>query len=234
MTAARALLAVAGAAAVLAACHLGPEDRCGAATTCVNVEVNGYPFKEIDQLTFDVVYGTRHANTTIDAGGAISLPTSVPLTFALTDPALIDVELIAAGKLGGRVLGADARSIQLQLGDQISATLLLFSIRACTEGAVYCGGTGDIIAESQTLYRCTGGLPVYYARCAEACSPHFTDHGECVGLGLCSDGGHYCGGNKLDGDPSTLYVCKDFDATAPVLCPSGCVIRGGDGSDACR
>ena len=234
MTAARALLAVAGAAGLLAACHFGPEDRCQGGTTCVDLEVDGYPFNEIDQLTFDVVYGTRHANTTIDAGGAISLPTSVPLTFALTDPTPIDVSLIAAGRLGGHVLGADARTIRLQLGDHTSITLLLSHVLPCTEGAVYCGGTGDIQAEIRTLYRCTGGLPVYYAQCTSACSPHFTEHGECIGLALCTDGGHYCGGNKLDGDPNTLYVCKDFDATAPRQCPNGCTVSAADGADACK
>jgi hypothetical protein len=88
-------------------------------------------------------------------------------------------------------------------------------------------------ASFTTLYRCSRGVPTFSARCSDGCSPHYSEGGECVGLGLCRDGGTYCGGHVLDGDPNTLYVCRSLDPTDPTLCPRGCQVRG-DGDDACK
>ena len=43
----------------------------------------------------------------------------------------------------------------------------------------------------------------------------------------------YCGGDKLDGDPQTLYVCMAGAGTSPQRCAAGCVVRAGN-DDACR
>jgi hypothetical protein len=43
----------------------------------------------------------------------------------------------------------------------------------------------------------------------------------------------YCGGDKLDGDPQTLYRCMAGVGTSPFTCPAGCAVRSG-GDDMCR
>jgi hypothetical protein len=96
------------------------------------------------------------------------------------------------------------------------------------------GGLGGLLAEPETPYRCAGGLPTYYVRCSNGCYPHSSPGAVCLGgTGLCNDGGTYCGGNHVDGDPNTVYVCKSFQGTMPMPCPRGCAIRG-DGQDACK
>jgi hypothetical protein len=55
----------------------------------------------------------------------------------------------------------------------------------------------------------------------------------CRGGPLCQDGGNYCGGDKVDGDPKTLYVCMSGLGTKPRECPDGCVVRPGS-DDICR
>jgi hypothetical protein len=232
MIRARALVAAAIAGCAVA-CSLRPGDSCPETSRCIELELDAIPSHTIDQVTLDVVYGGVHDTLTIDAvGGAIRLPTTIPLTFDVADTSLLEIGIIAAGKLNGRVVGADARSTRLQQGDHDSLLMLLFAVEPCTETAVYCGGTLGLQADFQTLYRCTGGLPTYYARCSTGCFERTGQPAQCFGLGPCVDGGTYCGGNKLDGDPNTLYVCKDRVGTAPRLCPNGCR-PAGIGLDAC-
>jgi hypothetical protein len=208
-------------------------DPCGDATTCVRLEVDAFSIQAIDQLLLDVVYDGHHATTvTGTLGTAIELPLDLPLTFNVPGNQ-IDVDLVAAGKLGGQVVGADATSLTVQSGTHSHESLFLLSARACTEGALYCGGTSDIIAESQSLYRCTGSVPIFYARCSFACTPHFDSGAVCAGSALCRDGGTYCGGHNIDGDPNTLYVCASLRGTNARPCTNGCAIIG-DGTDACR
>jgi hypothetical protein len=107
----------------------------------------------------------------------------------------------------------------------------------CVEGALYCDGTEATAgALSGTLYRCTDGVPVFYETCSSGCTDPFEPNGVCFGgAGLCREGGTYCGGNHLDGDPNTLYVCRSFAGTDPMPCPAGCLAySGGDGIDACK
>jgi hypothetical protein len=218
---------------LLAACRdAGPS--CVEATTCVRIDVDGLFVNEIDQLQLDVVYADRHATTTTGTvGTSIDLPLSIPLTLDLPGSPLIEIHIIAAGKLGGRVVGVDAGSTTVPRGNHEVISLLLVTSFPCTEGALYCGGTTGLQAESESLYRCSGGVPIFYARCSRGCSPYFGEDAHCFGGGLCRDGGAYCGGNLLDGDPNTLYVCDLFDGTDPTPCPNGCLVRG-DGADTCR
>jgi hypothetical protein len=52
--------------------------------------------------------------------------------------------------------------------------------------------------------------------------------------GSCVAGGYYCGGDKVSGDPSTLYRCNaDGSATKVESCSRGCAVRPGE-DDACR
>jgi hypothetical protein len=230
----RALLAGAAVAGFLAACSNINMDPCAGAATCVSLDVDSLFVESIDQLELDVVYADLHATTTIGmAGTPVSLPLAIPLTLDLPKSPLIQIELVAAAKLRGALLGAGAASTTVQQGYHGALRIFVEPVDPCTEGAVYCGGTIGILRDGQTLYRCTGGVPIFYARCSSGCSPHFEAQGECFGGGLCRDGGAYCGGHVLDGDPSTLYVCMRFEGTTPTQCPNGCLVRG-DGDDACK
>lgn len=239
---ARARIAAVAGAGVLAACtgvELPPPivdpAPCAGVATCVVLDVNSLVIKTIDQLELDVVYAGHHATvTTGTVGKTIDLPSSLPLRLDLPDPPLIQVDLIAAGKLGGSVLGLGASSTTVQQGHQATAGFLLEPAAPCVEGALYCGGTtSGASADVDALYRCTGGVPIFYARCSSGCTRFLQPDAVCFGGGLCRDGGIYCGGDLLDGDPGTLYVCHSFVGTNPQPCPAGCVVRG-DGNDTCR
>lgn len=50
----------------------------------------------------------------------------------------------------------------------------------------------------------------------------------------CTVGGHYCGGDKLAGDPMTLYTCNGGGVPVAVMrCKTGCTINVGS-DDACQ
>ena len=50
----------------------------------------------------------------------------------------------------------------------------------------------------------------------------------------CVPGGFYCGGDKLDGDPQTLYKCQpNGSGTVAKSCPNGCQVNPGT-DDACK
>jgi hypothetical protein len=226
----RALLA---GVALLAGCTTGSEP-CAGVATCVRLDVDGLAVHTIDQLELDLVYAGHHATTTVGtAGDPMDLPFSIPLTLDLPDPPLIEIAAIAAGRLNGSVLALAAGTATVQQGHHTSLDLLLSAAHGCTEGELYCGGTIDVLGDGESLYRCTRQVPIFYTRCSAGCFSHYSDHAVCVGNGLCRDGGTYCGGHVLDGDPGTLYVCESFHGTAPRPCPRSCVVRG-DGVDACE
>jgi hypothetical protein len=223
---------VATLAGLFAACGGTDADRCAPGTTCVRLDVDGLTIEAIDQLELDLVYDDHHATITTGTNGTpVRLPISVPITLELSSP-LIHLEVVAAGRLGGTVLGGGAASTSVQQGYQAALDIFLFPFDPCTEGELYCGGTFEIEA-NHALYRCTGGVPIFYARCRLTCFDHLHAQGYCAADGLCSDGGTYCGGHSVDGDPGVLYICSQFRGTAPRRCPQGCVVRG-DGNDACQ
>ena len=237
----RARIAGVAGAGLLAACTQvdlpadPAADPCADVATCVRLDVDSRVILTIDQLELDVVYAGHHATTTTGTvGKTVDLPFSLALTLDLPDPPLIQVDLIAAGKLGGSVLGAAAASTTVQQGHHATGNVFLEPTDPCVEGALYCGGTSSgVDGDLKTLYRCTGGVPIFYAQCSSGCTHLFEPNAVCFGGGLCRDGGTYCGGDLLDGEPNTLYVCSLFAGTNPMPCPAGCVVRG-DGNDACR
>ena len=234
MIGAQRALAAGAAAACLAACGIVGEDPCGDAATCVRVDVDSTVVATIDQLELDLVYGGVHATTTTGAIGAPrDLPLSTAIILELPSSPLVQIDLVAAGKLAGTVLGTDAASSTVQQGHHATLSVYLNPVSPCTEGALYCGGSGDVSGDFHALYQCTDGLPIFYARCSSGCTSSVDDGAQCYGTGLCRDGGTYCGGNVIDGDPYTLYVCAHFEGTEPRPCPNGCIVRG-DGNDVCR
>lgn len=234
MICARTLWIAMAVATPSAACTGTTSDPCGDAPTCAVIVADSVSIHTIDQLVLDLVYNGIHgvAVTGLE-GDARSLPLATAVILDVPDTPLIHLDLLAAGKLRGSVLAADASSITIQPGNHESIHLLLTPVDPCTEGALYCGGIGGIFADGESLYRCTGSFLQFYTRCQHGCTPHSLTGGVCIGDGLCRDGGTYCGGDVLDGDPGTLYVCHQFEGTVLTHCPAGCVVRG-DGNDACQ
>ncbi len=217
---------------------LGGERR---ARRLLRVDVVSATISTIDQLELDVVYGDRHATTTTQAPGGRTTP--LPLSTAIvldedvldrTGDAPLAIGVVAAGKLGASVLGTGAASASVAPGAHARMVLELSPIEDCTAGAFYCGGD-RLAGDPQTLYQCNaGGVPIARGVCASGCLVRPTRDDVCrASPGVCQDGGRYCGGDKLDGDPQTLYVCMNGAGTSPVACPDGCVVRDGV-DDVCR
>jgi hypothetical protein len=240
MIAMRGALALAAAGGLTACTHTSiPDDTsdpCDAAAgTCVLLHINGLNVPAIDQLQLEITFGEFHSTTTTGTlGTQVPLPTVTTLMIDLPSPPTFDVSLIAIGKLNGLVVGEDYTSTTVFMGEHTSVFLDLQQILPCTEGALYCGSINGLHVDFKALYRCVGGIPSYYASCPNSCYSPSSTGATCLGSGaLCRDNGTYCGGNQVNGDPNTLYVCHSFQGTDPMPCPRGCQIRG-DGQDACK
>lgn len=100
----------------------------------------------------------------------------------------------------------------------------------CTPKKHYCGGH-VVEGSSKTLYVCTadGGATVLEA-CTYGCLVHPKGEDDTC---KCKPGGYYCGGDKLIGDPTTLYTCK-ADGTGTVFkhCVTSCNVNPGK-DDSC-
>jgi hypothetical protein len=207
------------------------DDPCAGADTCIQLDVESATVERIDHLELDVVYGTRHATTTTQAadGHLTALPLSTAIVLGDTGDDPIAVGIVAAGKLGGTVLGTGAASTTIAPGRHAAVELELSPAKDCSAGAHYCGG--DMLAgDPRTLYECNaGGVPIARGRCPGDCAVRPGKDDVCRGDGgVCLDGGAYCGGDKLDGDPQTLYRCMAGAATTATPCPNGCVVRAND------
>jgi hypothetical protein len=230
---------VAAIVAGLAAAACSDDDPCAGAATCVRIDVASAavaPIARIDQLELDVVYGDRHATTTTQAAGGhtvdLPLATAVVLDLPGTDP--VGVGVVAAGKLGASVLGTGAGSTMVAPGHHAAIEIELSPTAPCNAGAFYCGGD-QLAGDPDTLYQCNaGGVPIARGACSSGCLVRPGKDDVCRGAGgTCHDGSTYCGGDKLDGDPQTLYVCMAGAGTSPLRCAAGCVVRPGD-DDVCR
>jgi hypothetical protein len=105
---------------------------------------------------------------------------------------------------------------------------------SCVSGGLYCGGD-KVSGSASTLYRCTGsGTPAVVGHCSDGCEVRSGQDDACRGSGGCVSGGLYCGGDKVTGDPSTLYRCNGAGAPSVVShCGSGCEVLSGR-NDACK
>lgn len=146
----------------------------------------------------------------------------------------IRVGVVAAGKLGGFVLGTGAAFTTVDAGHHRGIAIVLAPVEICVAGALYCGGH-QLAGDSETLYRCnSGSVPTARgARCAHGCAFHTDRDDACLGGPLCQDGGKYCGGDKVDGDPKTLYTCMSLVGVMPKECANGCLVRPGT-DDICK
>jgi hypothetical protein len=238
MTGGRAtVLAAALGLAAGAACS--DDDPCAGAATCVRLDVAASPIApiaRIDQLELDVVYGDYHATTTTEAAGGrtteLPLATAIVLDLPGGDPVAVGV--VAAGKLGASVLGTGDGSTMIAPRRHAAIAIELSPTADCNAGAFYCGGD-QLAGDPATLYQCNaGGVPIARGACRAGCVVRPAHDDVCRGGGgTCVDGSRYCGGDKLDGDPQTLYVCMAGTGVSPERCAAGCVVRPGD-DDVCR
>jgi hypothetical protein len=219
---------------VLAACN-GNAPCDDVEDTCIEVRLTSESIDAIDQLELDILYGDRHGTTTTqpESGGTVELPFATSIALAID--AETDVGIVGAGKLGGNVLGTGAASTRIRPGADAKLELVLAEPAACVAGGFYCGGD-KLAGDSQTLYQCNGGgVPLARGRCMHGCVVLPTEDDVCSGGPMrCVEGGFYCGGNELDGDPQTLYRCTNGAATAPERCADGCVIAPAGSDDHCR
>lgn len=228
-------------APVLAALACAGDDHpCdGAAGACVAVRVDSEAADEIDQLELDVVYGDRHATTSTqaDGGRAVSLPVvaAIDVDVAGLDPgASLAVGVVAAGKLGGLLVGTGAGSAAVSDGTRADIDITLAPVQECTPGGHYCGGD-QLAGDPDTLYTCIeDSVPQARGLCTAGCQVQAADDDVCrADGGTCVEGGFYCGGDKLAGDPATLYTCAGGVGVSGTPCPAGCLVRPGR-DDICR
>lgn len=221
---------VAVALVLLAAC--GRDDPCAeVAGTCVTLEVEAPGIDRIDQLELDLLYDGVHATTTSTVNGAATFPIALAVKIAFDAP--LHLGIVAAGKLAGRVLVTGAGATDLAPGQHATISLGLAAPESCTSGAFYCGGD-KVAGDPQTLYQCNGGgVPLARGRCLDTCSVTPAVDDTCRGDGTCVDGGFYCGGDKLDGDPQRLYRCMGGVGVSSISCTNGCTVNTGT-DDLCR
>ena len=220
---------------LLAACG-GDDGPCGGVDgACISVRVTSESIEAIDQLELDVLYGDRHGTTATQpgGGGTVALPLVTSIELAVSSETRVGI--VAAGKLAGNVLGTGAATTTVQPDMRATIEIVLAVPAQCDAGAFYCGG--DMLAgDAQTLYQCNGGgVPLARGRCTFGCVVRPAADDLCDGGPMtCKEGGFYCGGNEVDGDPSTRYRCVGGVGTAPMFCPDGCVIAPAGSDDDCR
>lgn len=208
-------------------------DPCSESPTCIRLEIVSSTVKRIDHLEVDVVYGTNHSTTTTDNGGAADLPVLTVIDSTTTTP--VDVGVVAAGKLSGNLLGTGAAQLTIEPDTKVNMTIELAPVADCTAGGHYCGGD-KLAGDPDTVYTCNaGGVPIARGTCEGGCMVRPTDDDVCRAAGgTCIEGGFYCGGDKVDGDPSTLYRCMNGVGVFVRECANGCVIAPPMSDDDCR
>jgi hypothetical protein len=200
------------------------------------VRVESSVVDEIDQLELDLLYGDRHdtITTRADGGRVVSLPLVTAIELDLGAGETVDLELVAAGKLSGVVLGTGAGSAEASAARRASIAVTLAERGDCVAGGFYCGGD-KLAGVPDTLYECNaGGVPLARGRCELGCIVQPAADDACRGGGSCVEGGFYCGGDKVDGDPQSLYRCQNGAGVDRTECADGCVVAAAGSDDYCR
>lgn len=213
---------------VLALASCATDDPCAPITnTCVTLHVSSDTVSSIDQLELDLSWGDNHATTTIQQTADLPIVTAV--TFDGIAPR---IAIVAAGKLGGHVLGTGANATML--ADHAELSLSLVVPATCTAGAHYCGGD-KLAGMADTLYECNaGGVPLAHGVCEGGCVTKPADNDECAAVGgTCVENSTYCGGDKVAGDPRSLYRCVGGAGVFVMACANGCSINAA-ANDSCR
>lgn len=210
-------------------------DPCDDLSTCIQLDVTSETVDRIDHLELDIQYGANHAATTTmpSGGGTVDLPFSTGVELDTTTA--LDVGIVAAGKLSGNVLGTGAANTTIEPNTRVTLSIVLADVAGCDNGGHYCGG--DMLAgDPNTVYTCnTGGAPISRGKCLGTCMNRPGKNDICLAAGgPCIEGGLYCGGDKLDGDPSTVYRCVGGVGVELEVCTNGCVVAPPMHDDACR
>lgn len=219
---------------LLAACS-DPAPCDDVAGRCIAVHISAPDISTIDQLDLDILYGFRHdvAHTQLDGGRAVSLPVDTAILLDST-AASLEVGVVAGGKLAGNLLGTGAASATLAPDEHATLAIVLAPPAACQDASFYCGGD-QVAGDPATLYQCdAGAVPQARGRCLNGCTINPAADDTCAaGPDTCVEGGFYCGGNKLVGDPRSRYRCMGGVGTAPQVCANGCEIKPAGFDDAC-
>lgn len=219
--------------AALAACG-GDDDPCAASKgTCVTLHVSSPTVARIDALDLDVLYGIYHARVTDQGAGTMSLPVAAAVELAV--PGDVTPSIVAAGTLGGTVQGTGWGTVAVAAGAHASLSIVLVPQVACIAGSRYCGGD-KVAGDTGTVYECVAGsAPSAHGACPGACVLRTGSDDECAAVGgPCSQGGVYCGGDQLAGDPGSLYTCANGSGTFLMRCTNGCAVNPPPTKDACR
>jgi len=228
--------ALALALALVAGCGESTDPCAAIAGTCLAVEVRSDTVAEIDQLELDVLYGGRHATATTQAEGGrvVGLPLVTAIELDVTGAGELAVGVVAAGKLSGTVLGTGAASATLAPDEHGAIELVLAPPAECVGGGLYCGGD-KVAGDPDTLYQCNeGGVPLARGVCTAGCIVRPADDDACrADGGTCIEGGFYCGGDKVEGDPQTRYTCAGGVGIDGVECADACVVAPPGEDDYC-
>jgi hypothetical protein len=223
---------------VALAAGCGVADPCdGVPGACLAVHVDSATDKTVDQLEFDILYGAVHGTSITRAAGATtSLPAATAIELG-TLAAPVTVALVVAGERSGTVVGSAVASTGVAPNAHVAVHVTLTAgPTGCSDGALYCGGD-KLPGDPQTLYRCnTGRVPTARGACAAGCLVRSGQNDACKGAGgTCVVPGHYCGGDKLDGDPQTLYTCEaGGSGSVMTVCAEGCQVNKSGQDDACK
>ena len=231
----------------LAALACSAVDPCaGVSGACLAVHVSSSALRQLDALDVAVTVGAVHGTATTARSGPTALPavTAIELGASIVMPTNIRVALSA--ERGGAVVATGSAATTIAPGEHASVDVRLgAAVDAgappdlagpdCVPGGFYCGGD-KLDGDPGTLYRCDAPAPpTLRGVCSAGCivRPGLDD--ECRGAGgTCTAGGFYCGGDKLDGDPQTLYKCQaNGSGTVAKSCPNGCQVNPGT-DDTCK
>lgn len=102
---------------------------------------------------------------------------------------------------------------------------------SCQAGGFYCGGD-KVSGNKNTLYRCNNdGSASVVESCAKGCAVRPGEDDVCR---ACVVGGHYCGGDKVSGNASSLYECNSEGRGDLIKhCAKGCSVNKGV-DDTCK
>jgi hypothetical protein len=109
---------------------------------------------------------------------------------------------------------------------------------SCSHLGYYCGNDGLGLNASK-LYYCSGSgaSPVKSESCGFTCVTAPSGYDDyCDNSGSCGSAvtGYYCGGDKVVGDSSTLYLCESSSPDGAQKCSSGkCVVASSGSDDYC-
>jgi surface antigen len=108
---------------------------------------------------------------------------------------------------------------------------------SCHNAGWYCGDDG-LGKDANTKYYCSssGGSITDSTKCGMTCvtmpsgqNDKCTSNGSCKGLH-----GDYCGGDKVNGDTTTLYHCRDGAPKGATYCSNGCKTASSGYDDYCK